>query len=455
LAKAFSYKTQSLTYYLPILAVIIGIAITIAIYYPGIMTFDAAVQLEQARSGLYTDNHPPIMAWLWSILDKLIPGSGGLFLFHILLFWVGWGIFISLYSPNRPTAALMILLLGLFPSVFGLLPTVSKDISLGTTLVFICSLIALADKLNKALPLVISLLFFFYASSVRHNSSSAIIPLIIWAAVILHKITAPRVLKRNSFVILVTLAAFLGLQGMTRLTNHLLTKGKSSFLVQHVFLFDLVGISLIRGEVRLPSYLNRPDNPWTIQDFEKIFNPAVSDTIFQGSDPPRRFSYSQNKMEIEELRRYWIGAVTSDLSAYLTHRWNLFKYLIGFTQGRVCNPLGTAISYDPLNKNWLNKHEVTFLKDISNSIIFRGWFYLSIAFFLLLYSLLLKSGEAFLISLSGWLHGSFYFIVSPSCHFRYLWWTVLSTMLAAVVIGGHIYPKVKDFRSRGPRGRET
>src|SRR4030095_1243160 len=208
-------KNHGVSYYLPHLAVLLGILITLVAYYPGIMSFDAGVHLEQARSGLYTDNHPPIMAGLWSLLDKLIPGSGGVFLFHILLFWTGLGLFTSLHLSNRWLAALIILFLGFFPSVLGPLPTISKDISLGASLVSVCALLALASKLYKVFPLLMALPFFFYASSVRHNSAFALIPLLIWGAIVLYKIKTPRGFKLGPFVIFATLVGFFSLQGIT------------------------------------------------------------------------------------------------------------------------------------------------------------------------------------------------------------------------------------------------
>src|SRR5262252_2252046 len=98
-------KNRSFAFYAPPLATLLGILITLVIFYPGIISIDASLQLQQARTGIYTDWYPPVMGWLWSFLDFVIPGPGGLFLFHVLSFWVGLGIFTSLSVSNRLTAA--------------------------------------------------------------------------------------------------------------------------------------------------------------------------------------------------------------------------------------------------------------------------------------------------------------------------------------------------------------
>jgi hypothetical protein len=58
---------------LPI-CVLVGIIVTVAIFYPGYLSPDSLVQLSQGRSGVFNDWHPPVMSWLWGIFDRMIPG---------------------------------------------------------------------------------------------------------------------------------------------------------------------------------------------------------------------------------------------------------------------------------------------------------------------------------------------------------------------------------------------
>lgn len=49
---------------------------SLAIYWPGVVTYDGVQQYAEAISGRYDDWHPPIMARLWALLLPL-GGQGG------------------------------------------------------------------------------------------------------------------------------------------------------------------------------------------------------------------------------------------------------------------------------------------------------------------------------------------------------------------------------------------
>src|SRR4051812_11178145 len=74
-----------------------GFLITIYFFRPGFMTPDPTAQLAEARSGIYTDLHPPLTALLWRYLDAIIPGPLGMLVFHNLMFWAALAILGSLF----------------------------------------------------------------------------------------------------------------------------------------------------------------------------------------------------------------------------------------------------------------------------------------------------------------------------------------------------------------------
>jgi 4-amino-4-deoxy-L-arabinose transferase-like glycosyltransferase len=53
-----------------------GFVLTVAVNWPGHLSYDSVLQLGQARSGVYNTWHPPVMAWLMGMGDALIPGTG-------------------------------------------------------------------------------------------------------------------------------------------------------------------------------------------------------------------------------------------------------------------------------------------------------------------------------------------------------------------------------------------
>ena len=58
----------------------IATLVTMACFYPGYLNGDSNWQYAQGLSGEYDDMHPVVMSWLWSKLDRVVEGSGGLFL---------------------------------------------------------------------------------------------------------------------------------------------------------------------------------------------------------------------------------------------------------------------------------------------------------------------------------------------------------------------------------------
>jgi hypothetical protein len=74
----------------PTIVVAFGICVTYLTYAPGLVPADAQDQFYQAQTGRYNDVHPPIMAWLWSKTNAIIPGPEGFFLLLIALYWSGF-----------------------------------------------------------------------------------------------------------------------------------------------------------------------------------------------------------------------------------------------------------------------------------------------------------------------------------------------------------------------------
>src|SRR5690606_21130949 len=109
------------------LAALVGLALTIALFYPGFLSVDSAVQWSQARSGAYQNNHPVLMALMWSMIDRVWPGPGGMFVLHAALFWVASGWFAREACRRPGPQAVLTLALGLWPPVLGIVAHVWKD----------------------------------------------------------------------------------------------------------------------------------------------------------------------------------------------------------------------------------------------------------------------------------------------------------------------------------------
>src|ERR1700754_176283 len=66
-----------------------GYGLTLAIFYPGIMTLDAKFVHEDIAKGVLGDWQSPVMTVLWGLIDPIAPGPGSMFLLTATSYWLG------------------------------------------------------------------------------------------------------------------------------------------------------------------------------------------------------------------------------------------------------------------------------------------------------------------------------------------------------------------------------
>src|SRR4030088_2811149 len=110
------------------IAAALGVVFAVASFFPGYMSPDSVSQLSQGRAMTFTDWHPPVMSFLWGLIDRIIAGPAGMLVLHNFMFWAGLGLFVHHLGFERAWAATAILLTGLFPPVLALLSTIWKDV---------------------------------------------------------------------------------------------------------------------------------------------------------------------------------------------------------------------------------------------------------------------------------------------------------------------------------------
>jgi hypothetical protein len=90
--------------------ILTGFAATLAVNWPGHLSYDSILQLRQARAGLYNDWHPPVMAWLLGLGDAMVPGAGLFVVFDTLL---AFGAVLSLLTLGAQRATWLSVLITL------------------------------------------------------------------------------------------------------------------------------------------------------------------------------------------------------------------------------------------------------------------------------------------------------------------------------------------------------
>ena len=108
--------------------VLAGYSACLFVNLPGHFSPDSLWQLGQGRSGVYDDWHPPVMAWLLGLADRLVRGAPLFMVFDATLFSAGLMAFVALARRPRLVSALVVALVMASPIVLIYQGIVWKDV---------------------------------------------------------------------------------------------------------------------------------------------------------------------------------------------------------------------------------------------------------------------------------------------------------------------------------------
>ncbi len=176
--------TRHKTYVLIVLIVFLLFFANLLKAYPGVPNVDSNYQYAQAINGHFTDWHPPIMAWLWSMLRLIADGTGPLFVVHVFFYWMGIGLIaLTLSRIGRNQTAWAIVAVGAFPWFIKMNTQIFKDVGMAVSFLTGYSLCLSYRARGVKVPsgiIVIATIFIVYGILVRANGTFAGAPLIIW-----------------------------------------------------------------------------------------------------------------------------------------------------------------------------------------------------------------------------------------------------------------------------------
>src|SRR5437773_1676407 len=109
-----------------------GFGLTLLIFYPGVMTYDAKFVYEDIAKGTMGDWQSPVMVWLWALIDPIAPGAGSMFLLIATAYWVGIGILSLALASRGKTSALLLPLLAMTPPALAFAGTIWRDVLFAT-----------------------------------------------------------------------------------------------------------------------------------------------------------------------------------------------------------------------------------------------------------------------------------------------------------------------------------
>ena len=301
-----------------------GYGLTLAIFYPGIMTYDAKFIYEDIAKGVLGDWQSPVMTVLWGVIDPVAPGSASMFLLIATSYWLSFGLLAFAMARHSSRLALLLPLLALTPPAFVFVGIIWRDMLFATTWLLAAVIVfAVAERGARFRMLVQIAALALCALGVLLRPNA-----LIAAPILAAYIAWPTQMswKRNAILFVPAMAGFFAL---VQVVYYGALGATRQHPVQSIMIFDLGGISHFTRQNQFPITWSEPERSLLLNS---CYQPTQWD-IYWRLEP---CDFVMRKVEREEklfgtpvITEAWMRAVMRHPSAYLRHRsafmWNFLS----------------------------------------------------------------------------------------------------------------------------------
>lgn len=423
------------------LVVVFAAAILLAyalVFYPGAMGFDVAYQWWQSRGGETTNIHGIGMTWLWHLENLITTGPGLLFVLQLMLLLTG-AVLIADCLPVHQVWKLFFLLATIgAPVCFVQFSAVGSDTMLTAALCCALGMMVVAAHAARASAVLVALsvLLLFFALLLRKNALLAVFPLLVYAIHITRKSRSTSSNLRSSIALGIALVALMQI-GSWMLESHV---DRRVAIFPATAMWDLAAMSIDANEVLLPPATYGPG--MTLDDLSQALVPYANTTLFEKTHAGMRqpFLDPDDPMN-DQIRDAWIASIVRFPKYYLSHRWQVTRFLFG---SKPAEWPGELVYYageyqyrdNPIvNGNVTKLHQwfVGLFETLRSTWALAAYPYLVVALAALALAWrrrhLLGAQAALAACVSGLLYAMPLPLISPSAELRYLGWTCLSSIL--------------------------
>jgi hypothetical protein len=179
-------------------AALVLFAISFTINFPGELIGDSTEQYREAVTGQFSDWHPPIMAFVWSMLRHVADGPQTMLAFQLIFHWLGFALVADgLARVGRWKAGWLMLATGASPLFIYYNHTILKDVELASTFIAGFGLIfwyRIQGYRPPPAAVIVSVVFIAYGTLLRHNAAFAFGPVLLYALADHARISAARLI---------------------------------------------------------------------------------------------------------------------------------------------------------------------------------------------------------------------------------------------------------------------
>jgi hypothetical protein len=447
----------------PWLAALLGMAVALGVFWPGYMSWDSAYQWWQARQDAFDSVHPPLMAMIWQLSDRVVEGPGGMFALQAALLWSALATFAAAL-PVRPALRFAIVLgLGFWPPLFALLPHVWKD--LWTLAGFAWAIALLAHDLRAPHRgwRFGALLAVAFACAFRHNALTGALPLVLWIGwreAVACRWVPPRGRLGGTVVftaaMMATVMILSGLPALDARVKH------TEKVWSVVTLWDAAAVSLAEGALVYPPELVDPT--LTLDELRGKFVDYSNTSVYETGKLRHTFDGPYTPAQRDALDALAWSLPRDHAPAYFAHRWRLTQLLLGWDRAALPDGLVLMPGLHQYNDNppvapqssAVHARVLAALQGLVDTPLFAGWIYLLACVVMMVAGAWRmarhpQAGLAAAVAASSLAYALPLALASGSAEFRYLAWPVLATLAALILIapvGGPSGPMLLGERHR-------
>lgn len=313
----FNFQKPSLT-----LIILLCIMLShLLLMWPGILSPDSQAQYQMAISGIYSDHHPPLMAFVWRYLDRLYRGPGMIFLLHLSMLY--GAIFYLIKSITFYRCKYLLLLFPIIPQIFFYSNMIWKDTGFTFCFLFIGSYLTYITSSKRpitVLQMILLLIILLYGTAIKFQAQYCTPVLLGWAAYILSNYTV----HSKKFIKIYGYCLIIFYLLLNSIDCILLPNVQKNHSWQSVKIYDLAAISLATNTDLFPAFAKNQN--FSMQEMANRLNHhaldrskyyMVDNLIFGDAI----LKNGVNQTERNQLYFTWVKAVIKHPLAYLKHRW--------------------------------------------------------------------------------------------------------------------------------------
>lgn len=410
---------------------IVGFAINMSAYLPGFMSPDSFEQYRQSYTHQYNDWHPPVMAFVWSILNNIHQGPQVMLALQLAMLWAACYFYATAIN-NKLWQIAVFVLFGLSPFLQNFAGYIVKDTQMAFSWLLVIAISFNAIVRGVRLPIgmsVIAFVFLIYGALLRPNGLPGYIPivlLLIWVTFPKHKVVV-----RYAIVIALLLITIVFQRSLPAMLN-----AEKQYAENKLYLHDLTGIYKATGENVFPSVLfhtNQLDTAYLRQKY----HPATFDDIWWNGDS-KILLPDTNESVTNDIRQAWLGAIKEHPRVYIANRWEGFLYYLRIKKRSdfYCNyymymyPDPNEYGYTPRYNHFFYKvyHEIMVAQ--KDMFYMKAWFWLLVNLLMVLFIPLFRNKQLRFYYACIILSGVLYklpdiFVFQADTDYRYFYWNTI------------------------------